>query len=326
MIVIASSLPRKHNRNQSILHDLAAGFAEVVGSEAVTALDSGNLLAVIDGLTPALLIMVGSPGALETSYREIAAACRRVGACFAFWTVEDPYEFDFNARFTHLADVVFTNDVAALPFYDRVDVHHLPLAARTRASASLDFLDRPLDFFFCGVAFPNRQALIGDLLPIIHDRRSLVLGDGWPAALGGVVANRRISREALLEYYRSSCCVLNVGRDLSIANSHNLQPGTPGPRTFEAAMIGCVQLYHRPGPFLQLYFEPGKEILTFDEVGDFRAAFDAVVSDPALAQQIATAAQRRVLADHTFVNRARTILEKTGVGAIGAKSAEPASV
>lgn len=325
MIIVASSFPEKYNRNASVSKDLAAGFAQIAGENEVVALDFSAVRPAIEILRPSLVILVGSPAALESNYRDIGLACQTVGACFAFWTVEDPYEIDFNFRFAPFADVIFSNDLAAVPFYDRTDVNHLPLAARASlVKEMVPFEEKSVDFFFCGVGFLNRQVLIKDLIPIVQDYKSLIFGDNWPKYESAVVQNLRLSMRELLGYYSNSRCVLNVGRNFSIANSCNLQAVTPGPRTFEAAAVGCVQIYHRPGPSFQEYFNAGKEMLVFETIAEFGEQFESLMGDSRRADSLAKAAQRRVLAEHTYTHRARTILARTGL--TGLATADPAAV
>ena len=312
MIVVSGSFADRNNRNKWIAGNLAKGFAEIVGGSSVRLASFDAVMLAIETERPQLLIMVGSPAALESDFREVAALCRKTQTCFAFWTVEDPYESDFNFRFESLADIVFTNDAASVEYYRRGDVHHLPLATSAAIRKDLgDYEDRLTDVFFCGVAFPVRQVLINDLLPVLTRYRTSVLGDGWPSSVSSIAENRRINFDALIRAYQASRIVLNVGRDLSQANSRHIKPTTPGPRTFDAAMAGCVQLYYRPGPRIADYFAPDLEILTFETVREGEELINATLSDPHGAVRIAQASQDRALRDHTYAHRAQRILQMT---------------
>lgn len=313
---VASSFPEARNRNLGIVADLAEGFREVLGAEQVHVVPFQGMDLHVQRLRPTLVVLVGSALLPRSNYRDMAQACRRVGAVFAFWTVEDPYEFDAACKFTEFADLVFTNDAWANCFYDHERVHHLPTAASPRWHVDLDRYDeRPVEVFFCGVGFPNRQMLITDALPVLERRRSVILGENWAVQTSGVVANRRLSPHELAAYYASSRCVLNIGRDFSFANDRRrLQAVTPGPRTFEAAMAGSVQLYFQPSRFLDDYFELGTELLSFESVDELDLVLEGVLSDPAGSQAIAEAGQRRALAEHTYAMRAKTIIALSGLG------------
>jgi spore maturation protein CgeB len=313
-VLVASSFPESHNRNQMMAENLAEGFREVLSSEFVAARSFANAEDAVNILKPKLVVLVGSPAATESNFRLFATVCRKVGALFAFWTVEDPYEFDFNFRFSRYADLVFSNDANAVDFYDRDRVYHLPTASTAKLVREIGpFGERARDVFFCGVGFPNRQILVKNLLPTLRRHRSLILGDGWPQLDRSIVINKRISHHALCDYYSSSICVLNVYRTLMIANNTRaLQSVTPGPRTFEAAMAGCVQFYHQPSRYLSDYFEPNKEIVVFDSVEEFGWKLQQLLDDMPAARAIAQAAQDRAVKDHTYKARAERILKYSG--------------
>jgi len=255
-------------------------------------------------------------GKSQSDYREIALACRGCGAIFAFWTVEDPYEFDVRSKICRHADLVFSNDAWAVRFYDHGRVHHLPTAASPRKAQSLHgYASRPLDVFFCGVGFRNRQIVVSDAMPVLERYRSLVLGENWPVDQSGIVFNRRIAEAEMSAYYVSAACVLNIGRDFYHANEQRaLAAVTPGPRTFEAAMVGTVQIVWQPSVFMKDYFEPGSEYVAVQDVGQLAEELNRVLGDKGMARDIASAAQRRALADHTYAARVQTILSAAGLG------------
>ena len=55
-------------------------------------------------------------------------------------------------------------------------------------------------------------------------------------------------------------------------------------------------------------FEPGKEILVYKNAADLARQFDALRLDPARAAAMIEAGHARTLRDHTFSQRAQTIL------------------
>lgn len=315
-VCVASSFPEARNRNVGIVADLAEGFREVLDDKQVHVVPFQNMDLHVQRLRPTLVVLVGSALLPRSNYRDVAQACRCVGALFAFWTVEDPYEFDATCKFTEFADLVFSNDAWASCFYDHERVHHLPTAASPRWHVDLDHYEaRSVEVFFCGVGFPNRQMLITDALPVLERRRSVILGESWAVQTSGVIANRSLSPYELAAYYASSRCVLNIGRDFSYANNRrSLQAVTPGPRTFEAAMAGSVQLYFQPSRFVDDYFELGTEMLGFNSVDELDVVLEGVLNDPAGSQAIAEAGQRRAQAEHSYAVRARTIIALSGLG------------
>lgn len=314
-VCVASSFPESGNRNAGIVTDLADAMRRVLGPEAVHVLPFRDLPRRVRAVAPSLLVLVGSALPVACDYRAVAEATRRAGTCFAFWTVEDPYEMDARDKFAAWADIVLTNELAALPWYDRADVHHLPLAASAALARPLDgYAERPLDVFFCGVGFPNRRRFVADALPVLARHRSLVLGDNWSADAGGIVENRRLDHPALLAHYASSRVVLNLGRSFSYANRrHAVTAITPGPRTFEAAMVGTVQICMQPSLTLDRYFARGEEIVGVDGVDAFAERLEALLAGPDEALAIARRAQARALAEHSYDHRAAEILRLAGL-------------
>ena len=314
-VVLASAFPERFNVNRSILADLVEAFGDLLGPDSVFHLDYAALDLQVRRLEPDLVLLVGSALLVQSDYREISLACRGCGAIFAFWTVEDPYEFDVRSKICRHADLVFSNDAWAVRFYDHRRVHHLPTAASPKKAQCLQgYGNRPIDVFFCGVGFRNRQVVISDALPVLERYRSLVLGENWPVNHGGIVFNRRIAEAEMSSYYMSATCVLNIGRDFHHANEHRaLAAVTPGPRTFEAAMVGTVQIVWQPSAFMADYFTPGSEYIAVDDVEQLAEELARLLADKDGARTIASAAQRRALADHTYAARARSILSAAGL-------------
>jgi spore maturation protein CgeB len=266
----------------------------------------------IHQLSPHLVLVFGSylPDAVD--YGRVAFACRRCGAHLAFWTHDDPYELDAFYKIVPYADTVFSNDKTCLKYYDHPEVFHLPLAGDptdhfrpVQPGKTFSF-----DLLFCGVAFPHRLQMLEDLQPLLARWRVLVIGEGWPDGFRGV-RNFRVSNRRLADLYNVSLATLNVGRDFDLANRRFHAPAsTPGPRTFEAALAGTVQLYFAASLEIEDYFRPGSEILLFDDPRQIPELLTELSENPGRASAIAKAAQQRALRDHTYGRRAEFIIQK----------------
>ncbi|MBU9318159.1 glycosyltransferase [Burkholderia multivorans] len=110
--------------------------------------------------------------------------------------------------------------------------------------------------------------------------------------------------------HAASLATLNVGRRHDLANERfKLDASTPGPRTFEAAASGTVQCMFIEGLEIDDYYsEQLGEILLFDSPTELRQHIEMLKDDPKRAETIATAAQQRTLREHTYRNRAETVL------------------
>jgi spore maturation protein CgeB len=97
----------------------------------------------------------------------------------------------------------------------------------------------------------------------------------------------------------SARCVLNVTRDNMAANGW-----TPSARVFEAAGAGaCVVTDAWEG--IDVFLDPGREILVANDGEDVARILRDL--DPVRAKTIGAAARSRILAHHTYAQRARLV-------------------
>ena len=313
-VLVTSLLGHRLNTNAAIRDYLAWGFMEVLGAESVTNCPLETASDDIRSRMPDLVVAVGSLASDTTDLRRLRAAADAAGAMLAFWLHDDPYEFDYAFKADRIADIVFSNDAWAVQHYRHPNVHHMPLAGcravhyRPLTPAE----DRGIALFFCGVAYPNRIDLLRKADAILSAHPVTILGSGWPADIA-CAENRRLTPKEMADYAQRSRLTLNIGRDLDIANRRfALPPSTPGPRTFEIALSGSAQLYVVSSLEIEDYFVPGEQIILVDSVRDIARALEQARDDPQTMADMARRAQQRALLDHTYVNRARRMLELCG--------------
>lgn len=322
-VLVSGSFPDRLNSNTALRHYLVEGFREVLGVAAVAESPLETLLPELQRHQPKLLLCIGSCPPEVINYQPLRAACDTLGTHLAFWLHDDPYEFDLAYSATDVADTIFSNDSWAVLHYDHPRAFHLPMAASVSAHARPWRNDKARDVFFCGVAFANRIAIVRDLAPHLAHCRSELLGTDWPADLP-FAHNRRLINTELADACAASWVTLSMGRNLHLANRrYQLDPATPGPRTFEAAMAGTVQLHFADSLEITDYFAEGEGVLLFDNPDNFAAQFDALLADPQRARRIAEAGQARALRDHTYARRAETILR---LCELRASTAAPAGI
>lgn len=309
-VAVVSPVPDELNTNWRLRDHVAEGFATLCGADRVVALPELTAERGIDQCGPDLVVVFGGLMPDRTDLRAIRRAADRCGAHVAVWVHDDPYELDFAYRAVAAADSVFTNDAACVDYYDHPSVHHLPLAASPTAHRRTLRSHFERDLFFCGYAFANRVAFFEEIPEsALEPFSTLVAGAGWPRTRAFYV-NRRIAYDELPDYYSGSVCTVTLGRDLDLANRRYMVPqSTPGPRAFEAAMAGCLQLYFVNGLEIADYFEPGSEILLIDRPSDVPTYLQDVASDPSRLAAMRSATQARALRDHTYAERARRMLD-----------------
>ena len=313
-LIITGAFPDRLNSNVGIRHAIAVGFRKCLAApdNAVTEVRFEYAVAAVAERRPDLVLLIGSSYPDLVRYEAIRAACDRVGSQLVFWMHDDPYEFDTNYRVCEVADCIFTSDRWAARHYSHPRVYHLPLAADPAVFQRPTDGRRSIDFFFCGIAFANRIALMRDLTPRIARYHTVVFGEGWPEDLVSMLPgcrNTRLEPAQFADYCAASRLTLNIGRHLDLANRRfQLPASTPGPRTFEAALAGAVQLVFVESLEVTEYFEPGEEILLFDSLDEIAPLLDTLRRDSALVRRIAAAGQRRALTEHTYAHRARQLL------------------
>ena len=280
----------------------------------------------------------GDLGAVERAVRSAAKACHLLVKCSgvgvndafleeavaqasspalrAFWDVDAPATLDrvqadsadpfrpliaqFDLILTYGGGQPVIDAYRALgaqrcvPIYNALDpaTHH-PVAPDDRFSADLAFL---------GNRLPDREARVEQFFlqpaAACPDKTFLLGGSGWQDK--PMPANVRYAGHIYTRDHNAFNCtplaVLNISRQ-SMAD-YGFSPAT---RVFEAAgAAACVITDAWVG--IEQFLEPGREVLVAhsgQEVLDHLLKLDAEV-----ARQIGLAAQRRVLAHHTYAQRA----------------------
>jgi spore maturation protein CgeB len=191
-----------------------------------------------------------------------------------------------------------------VPVYNALDseTHH-PVPPDDRFAADLAFL---------GNRLPDREARVEEFFlrasELLPGRRFLLAGAGWDDR--PLPANVRLVGHVGTGDHNALNCsplaVLNVLRESMAANGWS-----PATRVFEAAGAGgCLISDAWAG--IEEFLEPGREVLVADSGEEVAAALDALT--PERARAIGDAARRRVLADHTYAQRA-ALVEQVLTGA-----------
>ena len=308
-VLICGDAPLESEANASIRGAIHDGWVEYLSPQGVSCASLASAGAAIETMRPDLLLCVGSCLPETAYFGEAARLARAAGAVCAFWATEDPYEKDASYRIEQHFDAIFTCDRWTRRFYDHPRVFHLPLAGCPRRHHVPIDQDaaHPIDVLFCGVAFASRREIIAGLMPALRGLRVSVIGPGWSGAPG--FSDQRIDKARLIELYAQAKIVLNLGRSLNFENArYQIAASTPGPRTFEAAMAGGMQLFHEDTPEIRDYFDED-EIPGFSGPLEFQRLRDRFLQADDLRIGTARRAQRRALTEHTYALRARHLVE-----------------
>ncbi len=166
-----------------------------------------------------------------------------------------------------------------------------PSAASAAASASrrpaLVFIANPTDY---------RRAMVeAASVPIA------LFGRGWTAPPGSPhrLEARRVRPDQLHALYGSHLAALNL------RNERNVLAGL-NQRSFDPCLTATPVISdHQPD--LELCFDVGREVLAFGEAAELDDAFERLRRDPALAVTIGEAGRARVLAEHGYGHRLRSL-------------------
>ena len=179
----------------------------------------------------------------------------------------------------------------------------LPAASRWRrrrtSSSTATATSSASEWMEAMIGEPSRRlpdvdfALGGERLPWRHrpraGRRRRALQRLRPGDLGARI-NLNVTRRAHATVYASSTC-----------------------RPFELAMSGAT-IVSNPHDGIERWFEPGRELLVVENADGAVAAYQELLDDPGRAEELGRAARERALDEHTYLHRARRLLELLGAG------------
>jgi spore maturation protein CgeB len=263
-----------------------------------------------------LIVKASGVGIFDELLEKAVLEIKRPGTLTAFWDVDAPATLDrvqhnasdpfhaliprFDWIFTYGGGDPVVRAYEALgarecvPVYNALDPStHFPVAPDRRFEADLAFL---------GNRLPDREARVDEFFlsaaRLTPKGRFILAGSGWDdKRLPDNVRN--IGHLYTADHNAFNCtptAVLNISRE-SMAR-YGFSPAT---RVFEAAgAAACIITDEWEG--IARFLEPGHEILVArdgDEVAEHLGSLS-----PERAREIGRAAQRRVLAEHTYQHRA----------------------
>jgi len=266
-----------------------------------------------------VVVKASGVGVFDELLEREVAGLRRPGTTTVFWDVDAPATIDrvngdaadpfrpliplYDAILTFGGGPRVVDGYAALgartcvPIYNALDpsTHH-PTEPDPRFEASLGFL---------GNRMPDREARVREFFLCAAEQlpgeRLLLGGSGWEdvALPPNVAYVGHVFTADHNAFNVTPRMVLNVTRDSMAA--YGFSPAT---RVFEAAGAGaCLITDEWEG--IETFLEPGTEVLIARDGADVAAHVRDIT--PAHARAIGDAALRRVLADHTYTQRAEEV-------------------
>jgi spore maturation protein CgeB len=282
----------------------------------------GWQIALEQGTRSADLVAKASGVGVFDAELEIAVPEACAGKCMAvYWDVDAPATLDaiesdpdhhlrrmiprYDAVFTYGGGDPVVRAYRAVgarhcePVYNALDPEtHFPVARREALDCDLSFL---------GNRLPDREARVEEFFlqaaALLPERAFLLGGSGWDGK--PMPANVRLAGHVGTAdhnaFFCSGLATLNINRD-SMAR-YGFSPPT---RVFEAAGSGAC-LITDAWEGIEMFLEPGREILVASSGAEVAELLGGL--DLADRQRIAEAGRTRVLAEHTYAQRARQVTE-----------------
>ncbi len=263
-----------------------------------------------------LVIKTSGVGVFDALLEEAVLDFQTQGSCVAFWDVDAPATLD---RIADDVDDPFRDCIPAYdfiftygggepviakyqefgarncyPIYNAFDpTTHFPVPAEPKFSGICGFL---------GNRLPDRESRVEEFFlkaaAALPNQRFVLGGNAWDDKPMSPNVNY-LGYVSPQEHNAFNCtprAVLNINRS-SMAR-YGFSPPT---RVFEAAGVGAC-LITDAWEGVELFLAPGEEILVADDGDGVVAHLRSL--DAKMAQQIGAAARARVLADHTYAQRA----------------------
>lgn len=269
-----------------------------------------SVLAMVERFEPDLVLCM----AQAPLSRQGLSRLRRDGVPTAMWFVEDYRLFTYWRAFAPMYDIFaviqkepFLSDLAqnAVP-----NALYLPLAAAPAVHKPLELSPAERQRFgaelsFMGAGYPNRRTAFRRLT-----RYGLkIWGTEWEgdAELAPLIQmqGRRISTEEAVKIFNAAAINLNLH---SSVKADELVSGGDfvNPRTFEIAACGAFQLVDKRALMPELFAE--EDLATFADFAELEEKIAYFASRPDERLAYAERGRQRVLAEHTYAARMRTLL------------------
>ncbi len=238
----------------------------------------------------------------------------------AMWFVEDYKLFTYWRAYAKLYTHFFV--IQKEPFLSLLSgenghesAHYLPLGALPSFHKQLDlsvqdYTKYCADVAFLGAGYANRRYEFRRLLSYNFK----IWGSDWEndTILAPYLQNKgaRVDPQTSVKVYNAT--KININLHSSIHTKNSEQGDFVNPRTFELASMGAFQLVDTRSLMPELFnTEEGfdRELVTFENFAEVPEIIDYYLAHEQERQEIAQRARARVLKEHTYAHRMKTMLE-----------------
>ena len=174
-------------------------------------------------------------------------------------------------------------------------------------------VDKEHDIFFYGYGDKFRRewmaALVGEPSRRLPEVDFALGGRDFRSDVGRARIVGDIPFNAFNHAISSSRVNLNITR-----RSHATVSASSTSRPFELAAAGAA-IVSSPVEGIERWFEPGQELVVVQDADEAEQVYSELLADPAAREQLGRQARERALDEHTYVARARRLLELIGLRA-----------
>lgn len=241
----------------------------------------------------------------------------------AVWLVDEPYEVDDTASWSHRFQTLFVNDPGTLTRHQRpgTAAHHLPMAhdpVHCHVDAARPHATRRHRVGFIGGANPSRERMLLRLAEA--GLLSYVVGGPWRSpVLRRLCLASRVPHQRTAELYRQTELVLHIYRDQHHFNAQGTREQSPSPRTFEALACGALVVSERRDGVLDTF----PDLPVFDHEDELVPLVQHLLDHPDERERRLQACMQ-TLSQHRYADRLRQALSQAiGIG-VRAEPATPA--
>ena len=121
------------------------------------------------------------------------------------------------------------------------------------------------------------------------------------------IGNARYAGDVPFNVFPNAISAARINLNIT-RRPHATVPASSTSRPFELAMAGAT-IVSNPHAGIERWFEPGSELVVVESADEAVSAYEELLGDAARAEELGRAARERALDEHTYVHRARQLLE-----------------